>query len=158
MPWPARSSQLGSEPDPVRRIRVRRSVRADVGTVWDALADIASHVEWMADAVAIRFTSPRTEGVGTTFDCDTKVGPLKLRDRMEVTEWEPERAMAVRHVGLVTGEGRFSLRPDGAGTALVWEESLDFPWWIPGAPAAAVLRLIWRGNLKRFERTLPPRS
>ena len=140
----------------MRRIRVRRTVRADVDTVWDALADIASHVEWMADAVAIRFTSPRTEGVGTTFDCDTKVGPLKLRDRMEITAWEPERAMAVRHVGLVTGEGRFSLHPGRPGTEVIWEESLRFPWWLPSIPAAAALRLIWRGNLRRFERTLPP--
>lgn len=132
-------------------------MRADVESVWDALADIASHVEWMADARAIRFTSPSNEGVGTTFDCDTKVGPLRLVDRMEVTEWVPEQAMAVRHVGIVTGEGRFTLHPRRrARTELVWEESLQFPWWIPSLPAALVLRLIWRGNLRRFERTLGP--
>ena len=138
----------------MRRIAVRRTVKADVGSVWDALADIASHVEWMADARSIRFTSRRTEGVGTTFDCETKVGPLRLLDRMEVTEWEPERAMAVRHVGLVTGEGRFTLRPRRRGTELRWDEQLKFPWWIPSIPAAVVLRLIWRGNLRRFEKTL----
>ena len=136
------------------RVQVRRTIRADVEAVWDALADIESHVEWMADARAIRFTSPSTEGVGTTFDCDTKVGPLQLTDRMEITEWVPEQAMAVRHVGLVTGEGRFTLRPHRRGTELGWEETLHFPWWIPSLPAAAVLKVIWRGNLRRFERTL----
>lgn len=136
------------------RVQVSRIIRADVETVWDALADIEAHVEWMADARAIRFTSPTTEGVGTTFDCDTKVGPLQLTDRMEVTEWAPEQAMAVRHVGLVTGEGRFSLRPHRRGTELGWEETLRFPWWIPAWPAAVVLKQIWRGNLRRFERTL----
>ena len=140
-----------------RRVAVRRTLkRADAATVWDALADIASHVEWMADARAIRFTSSRTQGVGTTFDCDTKVGPLRLRDRMEVTSWEPERSMTVRHVGLVTGEGRFTLSPRRRGTQLAWDETLQFPWWIPARLAAPVLRLIWRGNLRRFERTLPP--
>lgn len=136
-------------------MRVRRTLRADVESVWDALADIASHVEWMADARAIRFTSTSTEGVGTTFDCDTKVGPLRLVDRMEVTEWVPEQAMAVRHVGLVTGEGRFTLSPRRRGrTVLAWDEALRFPWWIPAIPASLVLRLIWRGNLRRFERTI----
>ena len=138
----------------MRRIVVRRKLRAPVETVWDALADIASHVEWMADARAIRFTSASTEGVGTTFDCDTKVGPLRLTDKMEVTEWDPERAMAVRHVGLVTGDGRFTLQPARRGTMLSWEEGLRFPWRIPAIPAVAVLRLIWRGNLRRFEKTL----
>ena len=136
------------------RIAVRRTIRADVETVWDALSDIGAHIERMADARAIRFTRPTTEGVGTAFDCDTKVGPLRLRDRMEVTEWEEERSMAVRHVGLVTGEGRFTLTPRRRGTELAWVEQLELPWWIPSWPAASVLRVIWRGNLRRFERTL----
>jgi uncharacterized protein YndB with AHSA1/START domain len=144
-----------------RTIAVRRTIGADVATVWDALADIAAHVEWMADAERIRFTSPdgRTEGVGTTFDCATKVGPFRLNDRMEVTDWVDEQTMAVRHVGIVTGEGRFTLTPvtgDGDRTELAWEETLDFPWWIPAPPAAVVLRALWRGNLRRFERTLGP--
>ena len=139
----------------MRTISVRRRVRADAETVWDALADIAAHVEWMADARSIRFTSASTEGVGTTFDCDTKVGPLHLTDRMEVTEWVPERAMAVRHVGVVTGEGRFTLTTRGEHTDLEWTETLDFPWWIPSVPAALVLREIWRWNLRRFEATIP---
>jgi hypothetical protein len=129
-----------------------------VDAVWSALADIPSHVTWMADAEAITFTSRRRSGVGTTFDCATKVGPFRLRDRMEITEWEPRRAMAVRHVGLVTGAGRFTLSRRGrTRTELVWEESLRFPWWIPSLPAAVVLRLIWRGNLRRLERSLPIR-
>lgn len=136
-------------------ISVRRRIRADVETVWDALADIAAHVEWMADARSIRFTSATTEGVGTTFECDTKVGPLRLTDRMEVTEWTPERAMAVRHVGVVTGEGRFTLTRRGEDTDLDWTETLDFPWWIPSPPAALVLHAIWRWNLRRFEATIP---
>ena len=137
---------------------MRRRLRAPVETVWAALADIPSHVTWMADAEAITFTSRRRQGVGTTFDCATKVGPLRLNDRMEVTEWSPRKAMAVRHVGVVTGEGRFTLREHRRRrTELVWEESLRFPWWIPSLPAALVLRLIWRGNLKRFERSLPVR-
>jgi len=137
-------------------ITVRRRVHADVETVWDALADIAAHVEWMADARSIRFTSTSTEGVGTSFECVTKVGPIRLLDRMEITEWIPEQAMAVRHTGIVTGEGRFTLVPQGDNTELAWTEALSFPWWIPSLPASLVMKQIWRWNLRAFEGTLGP--
>lgn len=135
-------------------IRTSTTVAVPPERLWDSLSDISSHVEWMADAEAIRFTSERREGVGTTFDCDTKVGPFRLVDRMEVTAWEPGRRMGVRHVGLVSGAGEFTLSPAGDGTEFAWTETLRFPWWLGGpvgaAVASPVLRLIWRGNLRRL--------
>ena len=86
-------------------IRVQTDLAAPPDRVWADIRDITSHVEWMEDAVALRLTSEASEGVGVTFDCDTKVGPLRLTDRMEITEWTPEKVMGVRHVGLVTGAG-----------------------------------------------------
>ena len=112
----------------------------------------------MLDAEAIRFTSRQRSGVGTTFDCDTKIGPLRLTDRMEVTEWRPNRAMGVRHSGIVTGTGRFTLRarrhaachPGGVGPS-----DLRFPWRMGGAVgalvAAPVLRAVWRKNLRNLK-------
>ena len=41
----------------------------------------------MADAESIRFTTARTRGVGTAFDCVTRVGPLRTTDRMTIVEW-----------------------------------------------------------------------
>jgi hypothetical protein len=127
--------------------------------VWDDVKDIASHVSWMEDAVAIRFTSGRRSGVGTAFDCDTRVGPLRLTDRMEVTEWKPRRSMGIRHVGLVTGTGRFTLRRRRRGrTRFTWEERLVFPWWmggpVGGLVGGQVLRLVWRKNLRNLKRRL----
>lgn len=138
-------------------IRTSTRIPAPPSRVWEELEDISSHVEWMADAVAIRFESDQREGVGTRFECDTKVGPLRLVDVMEVTSWEPERRMGVRHVGLVTGSGEFTLAPAGAAgeeTDLSWTEALEFPWYFAGpvgaAVAAPVLRRIWVGNLRRL--------
>lgn len=126
--------------------------------MWKAIEDIRTHVGWMDEAVAIRFTSTRRRGVGTTFDCDTRVGPLRTTDRMEITAWRPGRVMGIRHVGAVTGEGRFVLRRRlRGGTRFTWEERLVFPWWMGGPLGAlvgghVVLRLVWRRNLRNLKR------
>lgn len=135
---------------------MRRLIKAPPEDVWRELSDISGHVEWMNDAESIEFTSEQRRGVGTIFDCATKVGPLRLRDRMEVTRWRDGRELGVRHVGLVTGEGIFSLRSRRRGrrTELQWTERLRFPWWLGGPVmgllAKPVLRSIWRGNLRRL--------
>lgn len=137
------------------RIRVSRVIDAAPTEVWRSLEDISSHVTWMADAEEIRFLTSRQAGPGTRFECDTRVGPFRLTDVMEITRWRPGRAMGVRHVGAVTGVGRFTLkRARGGRTRLRWQERLLFPWWLGGPVGAAVgsevLRLLWRGNLRRF--------
>jgi len=123
--------------------------------VWSELERIENHVHWMRDAVAIRFLGDRRRGVGTTFECDTRVGPIRLTDVMEITEWQVGSHMAVVHRGIVTGWGAFHL-DDGPGTATTirWDEHLRFPWYLGGAAGAWVARpvlgALWRGNLRRF--------
>ncbi len=143
------------------RIAVQIEIDAPPKRVWAAVEDVRSHVDWMADAEAIRITSDDSRGVGTTFDCDTRVGPFRLTDRMEITQWEPGRAMGVRHVGLVTGTGVFTLRRAGRvgakrnRTVFRWSERLVFPWWmggpVGGVVGGRILRRIWRGNLRRLQ-------
>ncbi len=127
--------------------------------MWAVLRDIAGHVAWMEDALAIRFTSRRRTGVGTAFDCDTKIGPFRLVDHMEVTEWREGRVLGVRHTALVTGTGRFTLRSAGLrGTRVTWDEDLVFPPWLGGPMGALaarpVLRRVWRRNLANLKRLL----
>jgi len=123
-------------------------------TVWEELRHIDRHVRWMADAQRIDFHSEQREGVGTTFDCHTTIGPFTTTDVMTVTRWQDEVAMGVIHRGLVTGRGEFTLSRDGTGTLLTWSEHLHFPWWCAGPVGAwlarPVLRLIWRRNLSNF--------
>ena len=120
--------------------------------VWEDLRHIERHSEWMVDAVAIRFTSSQMEGTGTTFECDTKVGPFRLTDVMEITRWQPGRLMGVRHTGLVTGQGAFCLRAKRHGrTKMIWAEKLVFPWWMGGPVGAQlstpVLKRLWRRSM-----------
>jgi hypothetical protein len=139
----------------VARIKVSTAIAAPPDRVWDELRHIDRHVHWMADAEAIRFTSKRREGRGTTFECDTRIGPFRLVDRMEVTEWRPGRAMGVRHTGLVTGTGRFTLRRrPGTATRFTWTERLSFPWWmggpVGGVVGGRVMKAVWRRNVRRL--------
>ena len=109
----------------------------------------------MADAESITFTSDQRQGVGTVFECTTKVGPLKTVDKMTVTEWVDGASLGVAHTGIVTGTGVFELRDEGTkSTRMTWTEDLQFPKFLGAAVGAfvakPVLRRIWRGNLRRF--------
>jgi len=141
---------------PVSRVSVTTLIDAPPSEVWRDLRNIASHAAWMEDAVAIRFTSERHHGVGTTFEADTKVGPFRLTDSMEITEWEEGKCMGIRHGGVVTGTGRFALEPAGGDrTRFTWDEELTFPWWMGGllgsTVAGQVLWLVWRRNLANLK-------
>jgi hypothetical protein len=136
----------------VAHVRVSTTISAAPPDVWRDLRNIDRHVEWMRDAVSIAFSSDRHEGVGTAFVCETRIGPFRTTDRMVVTEWADGETMGIRHTGVVTGSGRFTLTPDGAGTRVIWDEELRFPWWMGGpvgaAVAAPLLAAVWRGNLR----------
>lgn len=124
------------------------------GEVWTAIADVTTHVEWMADAERITICSADTSGVGLEFECRTKIGPLRTTDVMRVTEWDPGVVMGIEHTGTVSGRGRFTLGADGTGTRFCWDETLSFPWWLGGPIGERVgrpiLRRIWRANLRRL--------
>lgn len=140
------------------RITVAVELNAPVARVWEIVEPVERHVDWMADAVAIRFKGEQTRGVGTQFFCDTKVGPIKLVDEMTITAWEPGRTMGVRHTGVVTGTGEFTLEAlDASRTKFTWSEQLVFPWWLGGPLGALVggqivMKAIWRRNLRELKK------
>lgn len=140
-------------------IRVSTVVPAPPAAVWEDLRHIGRHVEWMGDADSIRFLTDATEGVGVLFECVTRLGPVRLIDRMEVTAWRHAQTMGIRHRGVVTGVGEFRLAPRPAAggevhTQFEWSEWLKFPWWMGGPVGAVaarpVLRAVWKRSLRRF--------
>lgn len=147
------------------RIQVSTEIDATTADVWRTVEPIERHVDWMTDAVAIRFISDQTRGVGTEFWCDTAIGPIKLADRMEVTEWAPERRMGVRHTGVITGTGIFELEELDLGrrTRFTWTEDLTFPWYLGGKlgerfGGRAVMSRIWRNNLATLRQLVESRG
>ena len=142
-------------------IRVCTVVLAPPDDVWRAVEQIETHTRWMRDAESITFHGAQRVGVGTTFDCRTRVGPFRTTDRLVVTRWEPAIAMGISHRGAVTGDGELTLTGWGEGaTRFCWDERLRFPWWLGGPmgewAGAPVLRRIWQGNLARLGRLVVP--
>jgi uncharacterized protein YndB with AHSA1/START domain len=136
-------------------LEVGITIDAPPGEVWRVIEPIEQHVEWMADAEAITFTSAIRRGVGTQFDCVTRIGPLHTTDRMGITEWDPGNAMGIEHRGVVTGTGRFTLVPTtGGSTRFTWTEALTFPWWMGGAVGAIAAKPVLRAVSQRNLRTL----
>lgn len=150
-------------------VTVSIDLEATPEAVWAIVEPIERHIDWMADAVAIRFETEQTRGVGTKFLCDTKVGPIKLVDHMEITSWTPatatqDGAMGVKHTGIVTGSGIFTLEPLAGGqrTKFTWTEDLDFPWYLGGRlgeiiGGKLILGFIWKRNLKALEQLVAGR-
>ena len=139
-------------------IQVSIDINASVSRVWEVVEPVERHIDWMADAVAIRFQTEQTRGVGTKFFCDTKVGPIKLVDVMTITAWEPNAVMGVTHTGVVTGTGEFTLTAlTDSTTRFTWTESLVFPWWLGGPIGSIVggqivMKAIWRRNLRKLKK------
>lgn len=132
-------------------------IPAPIEEVWDRLASIESHAEWMSDATSVEFLDDLRTGVGTTIRVRTAVGPLRADDIMRFDGWNPPTSMSVVHVGRIKGSGEFRLEPAPRGTTMTWVEDLAFPWYLGGPLAAVIsrpiLRRIFRANLARFEAT-----
>ncbi len=140
-------------------VEVSVEIRAPLEAVWAAAADLGSHTEWMADAESITFLTARQRGLGTRMEVATRIGPLRTKDIMEVTDWEDRRRIGVRHTGLVTGRGAFELEEvDPATTRFTWRERLTFPWYLGGSLiarlASPVLGAVWKRNLTRLKSRL----
>ena len=62
--------------------------------------------------------------------------------------------MGVRHSGLVTGTGVFTLTAEGDQTRFSWQEQLGFPRHLGGRltefVAKPILTKLWEGNLRRL--------
>lgn len=142
----------------MRPIVISIDIPATTKRVWDALAAVETHSDWMTDAEAIVFLSEQKSGKGTRIRVRTRVGPLRVHDDMEFIDWEPPHRMVVRHIGRIGGSGEFLLSTIATGTRFTWEESLRFPWYFGGPLALVlarpVLRRIFTANLERFAATL----
>ncbi len=135
-------------------VTVSVDLPVDRETVWNDVAQLETHVDWMADAESIEFQTEHRTGNGVVMRVLTKVGPIRTADIIRVVSWDPPHSIGVIHEGLVTGRGEFRLDTIDDGTRFTWEEQLRLPWFLGGplgsVVARPILAWVWRRNLRRL--------
>lgn len=134
--------------------RVELTVPVDVNApaeaVWRTVTDWPGQGEWML-GTTVRVDGPGDgRRLGARLTAVTGVGPLGVRDPMEIVEWDPPRRCVVRHHGkVVRGSGVFEvveLGPDRS--RFLWSEQLDLPLGLLGRLGWPLVRPLFRLGVK----------
>ena len=127
------------------RFEVRSSFDASSRRVWDEMIDWKGHEQWIpATRVAVDPGDPTA--IGATFTAFTGLGPLALEDRMRVERcaWDDAASTgdcAVEKLGpVLRGRAGFTVKPEGAGSVVVWLEDVTVPY-VPQFAAPIVAKL-----------------
>jgi carbon monoxide dehydrogenase subunit G len=141
------------------RLEQRIAIAAPPEVVWQAVADWERQSEWVAlTTVTVEPGAPEQRGVGERLTAVTRLGPIGVTDRMQVTRWEPPRRVDVVHLGrVVRGTGTFLVEPAPGGAWFTWAEELDVPFGWLGRVGAWLLRPAGQLLLRRSLRTLARR-
>jgi hypothetical protein len=136
---------------------------AAIDRVWGELVDWDNHGEWML-ATRVQRTTDDGDGVGAGLVAVTKLGPLRLRDPMTVSQWDPPPAdparCVVEHTGtLIRGSGAFEVVGVGTGRSrVVWSEWVDMPLGLLGEFGWLALRPVVAAALRTSLRRLARRA
>jgi hypothetical protein len=148
------------------RLETRRHILAALEDAWAVVSDFERQREWMVDIRSLRVVSEQKQGVGTVVEATSAIFGLPvIRDRIEVTAWDPPRRLDVRRrtppAGLgriaLQGTGSFILEPKGDGTLFTWIEDVEVPFGPLGAVGWRVLiaphmQWVCRRSLDNVER------
>ncbi|MGI8575330.1 MAG: SRPBCC family protein [Egibacteraceae bacterium] len=146
------------------RIEAATHIEAPPARVWQVLIDWEGQARWMQDAEQVEVISERREGVGVVIRAKTDLFGLTIDDDMEVTEWEPERVLGVRHLGrIIQGVGAFELVPTSYGVHFTWWEEVDPPLGPVGELGAQLvvvplIERVFRRSLAGLKRVAESRS
>jgi uncharacterized membrane protein len=99
-------------------------IKAPIETVFEYLADIPSHPEWVKWTKQAEVTSVEKKGLGITTSELMQVGPRKERVESIVTEFKDVEFFTRRHTRGMEMTDRLSVVKAGDGTKVAW--SIDY--------------------------------
>jgi hypothetical protein len=130
---------------------LERTLPGPPSLVWKIVTDWERQDLWQLEASDFVVVTPHREGLGVEAEATIHVGGIRTRDRVRVVVWDPERHLAIEHLGWVGGRGDLWMTPRNGGTALRWREELHPPWGLVGVLG---LRLYRPLLLRAFRRDL----
>jgi uncharacterized protein YndB with AHSA1/START domain len=123
--------------------------------VWELLTDWEHQGDWMLEASDFVVTSDHREGVGVEAEATIRIAGMTTRDRVRVVGWEPNRRLAIEHMGWVRGKGEIHLTPLGKDrTHVFWREELEPPMGMLGALGLSGFKPVMRKIFLRDLRVL----
>ncbi len=130
-------------------IALGRSLPGPPEVVWRLITDWERQGDWMLEARDFRVLSQQRTGVGVEAEATVTIAGITVRDRVRVTAWEPQRRLAIRHLGWVSGDAELVLTAEGGSTYLFWRESLNPPLGPLGALGLTLLRPVMARVFRR---------
>ncbi|MGH2511813.1 MAG: SRPBCC family protein, partial [Candidatus Limnocylindrales bacterium] len=130
-------------------------IGAPIERVWLRLAEVERQPEWMVDLKWVRIETPGPIRVGSRASALVRIMGIGVADPVEVIEFVPPHAYAVRHEGHFQGSGVFhleALEGNGGRTRVTWDETL-IPPILPnllGLILAPILGRVFRADLERL--------
>jgi carbon monoxide dehydrogenase subunit G len=132
------------------RVRVEELLPCPPEEAWAILLAWERQADWMLDADRVEVVGDRREGIGVRLSVRTRIlGLPAFTEPMEVVGWDPPRRLAVRHGGIVVGQGTWSLDRELGGTRFVWVEDVRLLLPLVGDLAARVYAPILRRLMQR---------
>ncbi|MGR8012110.1 SRPBCC family protein [Streptomyces hypolithicus] len=130
------------------RFRIAQTAALPADEAWRRLT-VWEHHAAQVPLTRITVTTPAPTAPGTVFVARTGLGPLGFDDPMEVVAWDPPVAGGAGHCRLekrgavVLGWAEIDVRPQPAGSLVVWTEDLS----LRGLPRALDPAVIGAGRL-----------
>ena len=123
--------------------------------VWRLITDWEHQDDWMLEASDFVVTSQQREGVGVEAEATIKIAGVTTRDKVRVIGWEPQKRLAIEHLGWVSGKGEIFLTSlGGTRTHLFWREELYPPVGVAGALGITAFKPVMYRIFKRDLRVL----
>ena len=136
-------------------IEMSQTVAGPPEVVWDLITDWEHQDDWMLEAKEFVVTSEHREGVGVEAEATIKIAGITTRDKVRVVGWEPNRRLAIEHLGWVSGKGEIHLTPLGKDrTHVFWREELRPPLGMLGALGLSSFKPVMRRIFVRDLRIL----
>jgi uncharacterized protein YndB with AHSA1/START domain len=130
-------------------VRVAVTIERPVADVFRVLSTPEITPRWSSNAIEEHTTTPGPPGIGSRRRAKVRrLGGGTLENEIEVTEFEPERRIAVKSIeSIVPFTSSWTFTSVGEGTKVDWSWDFDLPAWL--RPFRWLIRMAFARGFQR---------